>query len=214
MILAIYCAGGLGREMIEFARSINRWENIIFVDDIAYGTYCSGTQVYCFDEMEKYRGNIEFIIANGEPSIREYLYNKLKDNKYPLTTLISPSCSILSGTTIGEGCIIYDCGISTGVRISPNVYINDKVVIGHDVQVGSNSVISVGCFIGGGTKIGDRVYIAPGGLIKNFIKIGNDAIISLGAVIFRRVKQDAIMVGNPAKCIGLNYEKKVFGQFE
>ena len=33
MILGIYGAGGLGREVLELARIINTWEKIIFIDD-------------------------------------------------------------------------------------------------------------------------------------------------------------------------------------
>lgn len=213
MILAIYCAGGLGREIIEFARSINRWENIIFVDDVTGEKNVSGADVFRFSQVEQFRGDLEFVIANGEPAVREILYNKVKNAGYPLGTLISPYCSILSKTEIGEGCILYDCVISTNVHIGPNVLMNEKVLVGHDTVIGEHSVLSALNFLGGDTYIGKRVYIAPGAMIKDRIRIGDDAIISLGAVILRNVRASSIMVGNPARKLGNNVEKTVFHRF-
>ena len=210
MILAIYCAGGLGREVIEFARSINRWENIIFVDDVTSEKVISDANVLRFLEVEQFRGNLEFVIANGEPAVREVLYHKIKDAGYPLGTLISPYCSILSKTEIGEGCILYDCVISTNVHIGANVLMNGKVLIGHDTVIGEHSVLSTLNFLGGDTYIGKRVYIAPGAMVKDRIHIGDDAIISLGAVVLRNVRAESIMIGNPARKLGNNEEKTVF----
>lgn len=213
MILAIYCAGGLGREVMELARSINRWEDIIFVDDVTDEQMISNARVFHFSEIERFRGNLEFVIANGEPSVREALYHKLKKSGYSLATLIHAGCHILSNTDIGEGCILYDCNISTNVHIGANVLLNGKVIIGHDTIVGANSVLSALSFLGGSTIVGERVYIAPGAMIKDRMHIGDDAIISLGAVILRHVRAKSIMIGNPAKKIGINEEKTVFHRF-
>lgn len=213
MILAIYCAGGLGREIIEFARAINRWENIIFVDDVTGEKIVSGADVFRFSQVEQFRGNLEFVIANGEPAVREFLYNKVKAAGYPFGKLISPCCSILSNTEIGEGCILYDCAISTGVHIGINVLMNGRVLIGHDTIIGAHCVLSALDFLGGYTCVGKRVYIAPGAMIKDRIRIGDDAIISLGAVILRNVRAGSIMIGNPAKKWGNNVEKTVFHRF-
>lgn len=213
MILAIYCAGGLGREVIEFARSINRWENIIFVDDVTSEKVISDANVFRFSEVEQFRGNLEFVIANGEPAVREVLYHKIKDAGYPLGTLISPYCSILSKTEIGEGCILYDCGISTNVCIGPNVLMNGKVLIGHDTTVGAHCVLSALSFLGGDTHLEERVYVGPGGMIKDRIHVGRDAIISLGAVVLRNVRAESIVIGNPARKLGNNEEKTVFHRF-
>lgn len=214
MILAIYCAGGLGREVIALARSVNRWEAVVFVDDVTEQREVAGARVFKFQEVEEYKGNIEFVIANGEPAVRESLYHKIKLAGYTMANIIGNGCCILPETEIGEGCIIYDCGISANVRIGCNTLISTKVMIGHDTIVGKNCVLSCGCFIGGVTHIKDKVYVAPGALIKDRVCIGQSAIISLGAVILRSVRKKAIMVGNPARKIGYNTLEKVFNIFE
>lgn len=214
MTLAIYCAGGLGKEIIALARTVCRWENIIFVDDVTDDEWYQGAKVFRFDEVKDFPDEVEFVIANGEPEVREMLYNKIKEAGYKMTTIYGPGCSILPGAQIGEGCILFDCGVSADVVIAHNVLINTKVVIGHDAVIGAHSIVSAFCFIGGYTKLGNKVYMAPGSMAKDRIIIGESAIISFGAVLLRNVKSNVIMVGNPAKRLADNIENKVFNMFE
>lgn len=214
MILAIYCAGGLGKEMLEFARSISRWDEILFVDDVTDATECHGARVLRFPDIAALGSDVEFVIASGEPAGRKALYEKVKAAGYRFATLISPYASIWSGTQIGEGCIVMDCGLSTDVVIAENVVLNSRVILGHDVSIGAHSYISVNGFVGGHTKIGSCVYMAPGAMAKDRIKVGENAIISLGAVLLRNVRANAIMVGNPARRLGENDQHRVFSLFD
>lgn len=200
-------------QTLELAWAVNRWEKIIFVDDVAEEKKVSGVPVYRFDEVEQFRNNIEFVIANGEPAFRKMLFDKIESNKYPFTNIISPWTPVLTGTKIGKGCIILDAGISVNVDIGDNVFIDSKAIIGHHVAIKSHCVISAMVFIGGHTEISEQVYVAPGAMLKDRIKIRESAIISMGAVVLRSVKPAAIMIGNPAKKIGENTQGKVFSPF-
>lgn len=213
MILAIYCAGGLGKEVLEFARSISRWDEILFVDDVTDATECHGARVLRFPDVAALDGDVEFVIASGEPAGRKALYERVKAAGYRFATLISPYATISSGVQIGEGCIILDVGLSVDVQICENVLVNGRAIMGHDVKIGAHSVVSANCFLGGKTVLEQCVYLAPGSMVKDRIVIRERAIISLGTVILRNVKPRAIMLGNPAKQIGENTENKVFGMF-
>lgn len=214
MTLVIYCAGGLGKEILELARSISRWDAIVFVDDVIDQKEYRGCGVYRFDKIADFTDTVEFIIASGEPAGRKALYEKIKTAGYPMATLVSPYTSILPGAKIGEGCILYDCGISADVQVKENVLVNARVITGHDVQVGAHSVVSANCFLGGYTTLEECVYMAPGSMVKDRIHVGKQAIISLGAVVLRNVHANAIMVGNPARHLGDNTTGKVFGIFD
>lgn len=210
MTLAIYCAGGLGKEVIGLARCVLRWDNIIFVDDVTESEWHAGAKVYRFEQIREYQDDVEFVIASGEPAGREKLYHRIKEAGYTLTTIYGPGCSVLPGTTIGEGCILYDSLISADVIIEPNVLLNTKVVIGHDAVIGSHTVMGYNSFVGGGVVVGKRNYIAPGAMIKDRIMVGTDSIISMGTIIHRNVRESSIMIGNPAQRIGKNEGKCVF----
>lgn len=214
MTLAIYCAGGAGKEILEFARSISRWDEIVFVDDVIDATECNGAAVCKFVDFTRPADNVEFIIANGEPANKKMLYEKVKAAGYHFTSLISPYAALLPGVQIGEGCIIYDCGISNGTVVGNNIEICSRAIIGHNSILGDHGIISANCFLGGWTQIGESVYMGPGSMTKDRIKVGDNAIISLGAVLLRNVRPGAIMVGNPARRLGYNEQHKVFGMFD
>ena len=212
MILAIYCAGALGRVVYEDIRAMNdnRWERIIFVDDVIEKKQVNGAEVFRFEEVEQFRGNIEFVIANGEPVHRELLYKKIKKAGFPMRTVILPQAKIGAGVKIGDGCFIGESILTVDIKLGDNVFIQHKCIIEHDVKVGDHSLISAFCFAGGYTQIGNRVYIAPGSMVKDRLKVGDDSIIGLGAILIQNVDAKSIMAGNPAKEIGKNTEGRVF----
>lgn len=210
MILAIYCAGGMGRKVLDLARSVNRWEDILFVDDVTEETICHGAAIYRFSDMEQLRGRVEFVIANGEPSVRAVLYDKVKAAGYPLATLAGTRCDVSPSACLGEGVVLFNCCLYPDVRIGDNVMIVSWVPVGHDTIIGSHSFINSMTFIGGYAHIGERVYVAPGALLRDRISVGDDAIVGMGAVVVRNVAAGAVVVGNPAKEIRKNMERKVF----
>ena len=91
-----------------------------------------------------------------------------------------------------------------------HLLINKHAVIGHDVTVGDYSVISPNVTIGGNVNIGLGCYIGSGAIIRNGINIGDNSIIGMGAVVLKDVEPNSVMVGNPAKFIRENTDKKVF----
>ena len=213
MTLAIYCAGGLGKEILELAKAINRWENIIFVDDVKDTAEHQGIPVLRFKDAAAYGTDLEFVIASGEPDGRKNLYEKIKTAGYSMATMVSPWTTVYPGATIGEGCILWDCGISADVEIGANTLISSQVIVGHDTVIGAHSIVSAKCFVGGNVRIDESVYLAPGVLVKDRIHISSGAIVSLGAVILRNVRPGAIMIGNPARRLGENTQNQVFNMF-
>ena len=73
--------------------------------------------------------------------------------------------------------------------------------------------IGMNVFVSGGCNIEDSVYLAPGAMIRDKIHVHKSSIIGMGAVVLRNVRESAIMVGNPAKRIGVNENNKVFDMF-
>ena len=129
MILGIYGAGGLGKEVYELASIINakknRWEQIIFIDDSSSNTNKSRIPIFSFSEIKNKfpDDNLEVCIAVGEPDIRELLFSKLESNNTSIATLIHPEIDIPESTKIGKGTIIckfvsISCDINIGINIA------------------------------------------------------------------------------------------------
>jgi acetyltransferase-like isoleucine patch superfamily enzyme len=58
----------------------------------------------------------------------------------------------------------------------------------------------------GDIRIGNDVWLGMGSMILSGLTIGDGAIIGADALISRDVEPYAIMVGNPAKCIGKRFD--------
>jgi len=88
--------------------------------------------------------------------------------------------------------------------------LNTQSVIGHDAKIGAHSVISSKVNIGGNVKIGLSSYIGMGSQIKEGVQIGSNVIIGMGSVVYNNIPDNMIALGNPARPMKRNLNKKVF----
>ncbi len=219
MILGIYGASGLGREVEIIARKINeienRWDNIIFIDDNESITEVVGIPSYSFIKAKSMYPNLEITIAIGEPRTREDVYNKVAKDGIKLATLVHPGVYIDRTTTVGAGTTICEgVTITSGVIIHENVYIQPHAVIGHDIRIGKHSVIGSNSEIGGANEIGERVFVGFMVGTLQGLTIGDDSEISAGSIVFRNVEPGMIVMGNPARVIRKNEGRGVFTKKE
>lgn len=215
MILGIYGSGGLGREVLELAKVINtnnRWKDIVFIDDVTKGK-CNDVDLYTFEEfINKFKTtDTEIVIALGEPAVREILYNKVVNRGYKLATLIHPNVVIPKDSRIGQGVVI-NLGdyISCGVNIEDNVFLQQYVVIGHDSVLQRHGVLSAFVAIAGHCSIGEGTYIGMHVPVKENTSIGNNVIVGMGSCVLRDIPDDVVALGNPARAMAKNEEKRVF----
>ena len=217
MILGIYGAHGLAQEVHIIAKKINnlqnRWSDIVYIDDINDICEIQGRHVYKFEELLKIHSidELEMVVAVGEPSVREIMYQKVREKGVKLVTLIHPGVYIDETTRIGEGVVICEgVTITCNVAIGDNAYIQAHAVIGHDIQIGRHTVVGSNCQIGGADIIGERVFLGFLSGTSDHIRIGDDVIISAGAIVFKDLPDGVIAVGNPARIMKNNDEKRVF----
>jgi sugar O-acyltransferase (sialic acid O-acetyltransferase NeuD family) len=215
MNLALYGAGGLGREIYEIAQRRNMvsnyWGRIIFVDDFAVEGDYYNTKRVRFETLQKVKTDYEVIVAVGEPSARKALFEKLSSAEIKLATLIDPTAIISPSANIGAGVVVCEFStIHSGVVLGSNSLVQPFCDIGHDINVGKHTVLSPYCVPGGYTIIGEEVFIGMKVAIMEKLHIGNNAIIGMGAAVFRDVPDGATVVGNPARITRGNDEHKVF----
>lgn len=217
MILGIFGASGLGREVNIIARKINsiehRWEKIVYIDDNESITDVLQVPSYTFDTARELFPELEVSIAIGEPNIREKVYKRVIESDVQLATLIHPGVYIDESSTIGKGVIICE-GVTTTSRvvIEDNVYVQPHAVIGHDIHIGRHSVIGSNAEIGGANEIGERVFIGFMVGTLQGLKIGDDVEISAGSIVFRDIEPGMIVMGNPARVIRRNEGRGVFAK--
>lgn len=211
--LCIYCCGGMGREIADLSDRLKKWDRIIFVDDSVTNRIINEIEVYTLEEvLEKYdKDEIEFIVTAGEPTSRKFIYERLNKGMLNCISIFSPGFELSKFSSVDKGTIIHLGVLATcNVRIGYGCLINKHVVIGHDVTIGDYCVLSPNVTIGGNVKVGDNSFIGSGAIIRNGIIIGENSIIGMGAVVLKDVAPNSIMVGNPAKFLRKNDDKRVF----
>nr|WP_255463728.1 NeuD/PglB/VioB family sugar acetyltransferase [Pantoea formicae] len=211
--LAIYGAGGMGREVLILARQIHqdspRWDDIVFIDDIAPGRVLKGVPVMSFEQA--IAEPIEVAIAVGEPALRAKLANKVREQGISLATLIHPDIVVSDCTRIGAGCVLAKgVFLSCDVTLGENSCMQAFSSVGHDAYIGNDVVISTYVTTGGNVKVHDRVFIGMSAVIQEKVNVGADTIIGMGAAVFNDIAASMIALGNPARVMRKNDEKRVF----
>lgn len=213
--LAICGIGGLGREILELARQVNekehRWDNFIFVTDGAGGSVVNGIKVFSEDELKGRNLNLDAIVGIGEPARKKKVLENVRAYGWDTPSLIHPNVYIPDSTCLGSGVMIQEnCFISCNVLIEDDVYIQPHANIGHDCVLKSGSVISGLCHLAGDVHIGRHTYLGMSSCYKEHVSVGDCSIVGMGAVVYNDIEDGVIAVGNPARVVKRNEEKRVF----
>jgi len=83
--------------------------------------------------------------------------------------------------------------------IEDGVKIGSLSNIGHNAQIGKNTIIAIGVVVNGSARIGKNCYIWSGALVRNRVQICDNAKVGTGAVVLDDITTPGTYVGVPAK---------------
>lgn len=92
---------------------------------------------------------------------------------------------------IGANTIIARATLDSTI-IQDNVKIDDKVIVAHNVTIGSKNIICGCTNFGGSVKVGNNNWFGPKSSIIDGISIGNNNTIGIGALIKANIKDDSV----------------------
>ena len=210
----IYGAGGLGAETVDILRSVFKLNedksfDCRFIDDGTTETkkYGIGTRLQRLHFWKSYN-------CYWRAFCSARFCAELEKSSLKLTSILDPSAVISQTSTIHRGVIIAPlCSVQARAEIKENTAVNTMSIIGHDVTVGNNSVISSMVNLGAVT-VGENSYIGMGALVKEGISIGSNSIIGMGSVVYNDIPDGMIALGNPARVARKNEDQKVLSKLK
>ena len=206
--IAIYGAGGFGREVLTLIEQINERENkynfIGFFDDgIKRGEMINGFPVLGgISVLNHLEERLALVLAIGSPEMKKSVFRKIRNSNLLFPSLIHPSAQICAAryVELEDGCIVCaGCIITVNVVIHKFVILNLSCTVGHDTEIGEFSSLMPAVNISGEVVIGKEVYVGTGAKIINQLSIGDGTIVGAGAVVAKSLPSNCTAVGIPAK---------------
>ncbi len=210
--IAIYGAGGFGREVACLINKINAveptWNLIGFFDDnIAPGESNGyGTIIGGIDSLNAYSSPLNLVVAIGAPQALCTVVSKIDNPNISFPNIVSPDTLFLDADTVtmGKGNIICSrCLISCDVSIGNFNILNGYVPVGHDATIGNCNVVMPSVNISGGVTIGDNNFFGVQSVVLQYVKVENNVRVGAASVVMRTAKSDNLYMGNPATKVKL-----------
>lgn len=207
--IAIFGAGGFGKEVASLINCINRtkptWNLIGFFDDgVEKGKQIShfGQVLGGMAELNAWNNPLDLAIAIGNPKSLHGVVGRITNSNISYPNVIAPNFGISDDATftIGKGNIIGNgCSVSVDVEIGSFNILNADIVMGHDSKIGNYNVLMPDIRVSGEVTIGEENLIGVGSIILQQIKVGNSIHLGAGAVLMTKPKDGGTYIGNPAK---------------
>lgn len=208
--IAIYGAGGFGREvacMIEKINTLknNQWRLVGFFDDnkeIGEEISRFGKVLGGINEINNWINPLDIVLCFGNPDTLYKVKNRISNKNIYFPNLIDPNFYVADPYTfeIGEGNIIKaSCSVTCNVTLGNFNVLNGYVNCGHDVKIGNYNCIMPGVRISGEVTIGDYNLLGSDSFIKQQVKIGNNITLSPLSALLSKPKDGNTYIGNPAK---------------
>lgn len=207
--IAIFGAGGFGREVAQLVRDINAqqatWSCAGFVVDPAFcgETQAAGLPVLGAIDWLAAHPDVEVVVAVGAPAARRRIVQRIRERcRNGFATLVHPRAWVGDHVHIGAGAIV--CAgalVTTDIRIGEHVHVNIGATVGHDAVLEDFVTLNPSVNVSGNVRIHEGTEVGTGSVIIPGCALGPWAIVGAGSVVTRPVPENSTVVGVPARLI-------------
>ena len=217
--IAIYGAGGYGREVACLIRQINEaspepiWNFIGYFDDgvpagtpVAYGEVLGG-----LDVLNAFPRPLGVVIAIGSPEALGSIPQKIVNPRVSFPNLIAPDVVFLDRASVvfGRGNVIGRKSVISCNAVLGNFNIAvGSLTVGHDARIGNANAFFPGATVSGTCSIGDGNFFGMHSMILESVKVGSRTRIGAGAFIVRDTEDGFLYFGSPARKFDFAVQKK------
>jgi sugar O-acyltransferase (sialic acid O-acetyltransferase NeuD family) len=206
--IAIYGAGGFGREIACLIKQINlvkpQWNLVGFFDDGVRAGESNryGVVLGNIDTLNSYSHNLSLVIAIATPDHIRKIVKKIVNPLIDFPNIFAPNVIIFDQETlaIGKGNIVFfGCRLSCDVKIGNFNLLNGLVSLGHDVKIGNYNVLQPSARLSGESIVGDENFFGVQSVVLQGIRVGSNTRIGANSVVMQNTKDNNLYFGNPAR---------------
>ena len=195
--LIIIGASGHGKVIADIAARCG-YTDIAFLDDNPDAGECMGYSVIGKSKNAKEYPGAKFIVAIGNPEIRQKILEQLENMGLTVISLVHPNAVIAEQVEIGKGTVVMAGAIiNPACKIGKGCIVNTGASVDHDNVIDDYVHISVGSHLAGNVKVGTKTWIGAGAVVNNDVKICSNCIIGSGAAVVKNIDEPGIFVGVP-----------------
>ena len=206
--LIIVGAGGLGREVLQYALDTFSHNSTIringFLDDNPDELKCYKDKLpyQIIGDTESYQveSKDRFLLALGSPGTRKTLVEKLERRGAEFISLVHPKAYVSPSAKLGKGVIISPFAtVATHTTLHNHVVLGFYAHVGHDAVIGTYSVLSPYAAVNGGTTLDELAFLGTHAVVTPNRKVGRDSQVAAGAIVYGDIPANRLAMGNPAK---------------
>ena len=199
--LIIIGASGHGKVVADIVLKLQKYEEIVFLDDNENVKECMGFPVVGkSSDAGYYINEADFFVAIGNAKIRKKVTEQLETLGAVIPTFVHPSAVIGGQVKIGEGTVVMaGTVVNPDCMIGKGCIVNTCASVDHDCKLGDYVHVSVGAHVCGTVEIGENTWIGAGATVKNNVTICSDCMIGAGAAVAKNIGEAGTYVGVPAR---------------
>jgi len=155
--------------------------------------------------------NTPFLVPLFTPSNRSFAVKEaLAMGLAPYNILTDRNNDLPMKFKHGKGCFINKrVVIGAQSEIGNYVIINRGACLGHHLKLNDFVSVGPGVVTGGGIAVGKGSLIGTGATLLPEIQIGDNCVVGAGSVVTKNIPNNTIVIGNPARAIGENSKSVV-----
>lgn len=207
--IAIFGAGGLGREIALLIQQINEvsptWNLKGFYDEQNFTQPIDGfPYLGSVKELNAVTSELHLVIGIGNCKFKRKVFEQLDNPNLKFPTLIHPSVQLreFQFCQLGEGTVItQNVIITTNVKVGKHVLVSPGSTLAHDVEISDFCSLMYAVNLAGNVKLEKCVYIGTNATVIQLLEVGENSIVGAGAVVTRSLPANCTAAGLPARII-------------
>lgn len=208
--LAIFGAGGLGREVLLLVQQLNEaganWDVQGFYDDQppAAPTVAGLPYLGTAADLCAAPGPLAVAVAVGSSASRAAVVARLAAPQLHFPALVHPGVAVAAGQRLrlGAGCLIQQgCILTCDITLGSFVLLNLGCTVGHDAVLEDFCSLMPHANVGGGAHLAAGCYLGTNATVIQQVRVGAGTVVGAGAVVVRDLPAGITAVGVPARVL-------------